>query len=124
MEKGKILLYDTQKKFFKILKYGFKKDFLFDAYLNLIHFEEQLHGYSSAIFVIYCDHNLADFMKIREKGIPIIACTSKIEFFEELKSSNEVFLFDTSKIKSEMVLELNNFFRLKSFYCVRSQLQQ
>lgn len=115
-EKEKVILYDTKKIFFKFLKYGFKKDFIFDIYSNLIHFEEYLGNYSSAAFVIYCDNDLNDFMKIYQKGIPVIACTTKIEIFEQLKNINEVFLFDSSKIKSEMVLELKGYFNLSTLY--------
>ncbi|MFH6995511.1 hypothetical protein [Flavobacterium sp. FlaQc-48] len=115
MGKGKILLYDTKKKFFKILKYAFKKDFVFDVYSDITDFEALLDEYSSAVFVIYSESNLKEFMRVSQKGVPIIVCTSKQEIFEKLKDINEIFLYDCSKIKSEMVVELKNYFSFEQF---------
>lgn len=115
MGKGKILLYDTKKKFFKILKYAFKKDFVFDVYSDITDFEALLDEYSSVVFVIYSESNLKEFMRVSQKGVPIIVCTSKQEIFEKLKDINEIFLYDCSKIKSEMVVELKNYFSFEQF---------
>ncbi len=114
MEKDKVILFDPKKKFFKFLKYGFRRYFTFDVYSDLNHFEAIMNNYSRVVFVIYSENILNDFIRISQKGVPIMVFTSEPEIFEQLKEINKVYLFDISKVKSEMLSELKSHFHLMS----------
>lgn len=109
MNKG--LIYDPQKYFSRFLKYKFKTNFSFDVYRNFHHFDtDSLKSYSIIIFVAYSEKELSDLEKVHKKEIPLIVCTFNKIILKKMKKFDNVFLLDTSVIRSELTSELEYYF--------------
>jgi hypothetical protein len=104
------LIYGNQKCFSKFLKSKFQEIFLFDVYKNLGYLNNDLNVYSVIVFVIYTEEDLLDFLKVYGKGIPLVVCAFNKRIVEVLKDLKDVFLLDTSKIRSEILDQLNFYF--------------
>lgn len=112
MKKKKGLVYDSQKCFSRFLKYEFKEDFLFDVYKNFKNFDNKIEDYAVMLFVIYTDNELLDLMRIYRRGVPLIVSTLNEDIQKKLENIDDILLFDPSKIKSEMRVELKFYFNL------------
>jgi hypothetical protein len=106
MKKRKVLVYDNQKYFLRLLRYEFQEDFTFDIYRSFEYFDSVLKDYSVIIFVIYSEEELLDFIKICGKGIPLIVCTYNKKILLGMEGLDNIFLLDTSILKSEILNEL------------------
>lgn len=115
MNTEKHVVYDSQNYFARFLKYEFKKSIEFDSFRKFESFEKKISNYSKILFVIYSDEELVNFMKIYKKGIPIIACTFDVKLFYKMKSIYGILVLDTSKMKSEIIIELKSYLNLTSF---------
>lgn len=104
------LVYDNQKYFSRFLKYEFEQEFDFNAYRNFNYFDEKLSNYSVIIFVIYSEEELFDFLRIYKKGIPMIVCSFNKQILEKFNKMEDVSVLDTSNLRSELIIELRNFF--------------
>nr|WP_315188724.1 hypothetical protein [uncultured Flavobacterium sp.] len=109
-KKKKGLVYDNQKYFSRFLKYEFEQEFDFNMYRNFDYFDQNLNNYSVIIFVIYSEEELFDFLRIYKKGIPIIVCSFNKQILEKFNKMEDVSVLDTSNLRSELIIELRNFF--------------
>ncbi|TDD98443.1 hypothetical protein [Flavobacterium cellulosilyticum] len=107
MNSNKHVVYDSRNSFARFLKYEFRNSFDFDSYRKFDSFENEIDNYSTILFVIYSEEDLDYFMKIYKKGVKILACTFNYELFCKIQSIYEIPVFDISKLKSEVRLELN-----------------
>ena len=111
MDKKKVLIYDPQKYFSRFIKYKFKMNLYFDVYRNFNHFNtDSLTNYSIIIFVVYSEKELSDLKKVHKKGIPLIVCTFNEVILKKMKKVDDIFLLDTSVIRSELTRELEYYF--------------
>lgn len=108
-KKKRGLIYDSQKCFSRFLKYEFKEHFSFDVYKNFKNFDDELDKYTFMLFVIYSDQELIDLLRIYRRGVPLIVSTLNQEIKLKLEKIEDILLFDSSKIKSEMRTELRFF---------------
>lgn len=104
------LVYDNQKYFSRFLKYEFDQEFDFNAYRNFDYFDQNLNNYSVIIFVIYSEDEIFDFIRVYKKGIPIIVCSFNKQILEKFNKMEDVSVLDTSNLRSELIIELRNFF--------------
>lgn len=104
------LVYDNQKYFSRFLKYEFEQEFDFKVCRNFDYFNEKLSDYSVIIFVIYEEEELFDFLQVYQKGIPLIICTFNKQILNKLKKTDDISVLDTSSLRSELIIELRNFF--------------
>ena len=102
-------VYDSLNNFARFLKYEFKKNINFDSFKNFDSFESEINKYSTILFVIYSEDDLADFMKIYKKGIPMIVCTPSDSLYTKMKSIKGILVLDTSRMKSEVITELKSY---------------
>ncbi|RKT00466.1 hypothetical protein [Flavobacterium sp. 123] len=108
MKKG--LVYDNQKYFSRFLKYEFEQEFDFNVCRNFDYFDQKLNDYSVIIFVIYSEDEIFDFISVYKKGIPVIVCSFNKIILEKLKKMEDISVLDTSSLRSELIIELRNFF--------------
>ncbi|MFW0735638.1 hypothetical protein [Flavobacterium sp. T12S277] len=106
MEKKKGLVFDSQRYFARFLKYEFRDDFVFDSYKDITHFDNSLEGYDVVIFMLYSDNEITDLMRLHKRGVPIIASYLDQTMKSKLKRMKGIYLFDCTKVKAEMRLEL------------------
>ncbi|MFI0490448.1 hypothetical protein [Flavobacterium sp.] len=118
MNTKKRVVYDSKNYFSRFLKYEFRKSFKFDSFKNFDSFENEINNYSVIVFVIYSEDELVNFMKIYKKGIPLIVCTFNEKLLLKMRSIDEILLLDTSKIKSEVIIELKSYLNLVNFSSV------
>lgn len=111
----KAVVYDSQNYFSRFLKSQFRENFDFDSFKNFKKFENGIKDCFVIIFVIYSEEELVDFMKIYKKGIPIIVCTFNEKLLLKMSYIDKILLLDTSKIKSEIKVELNSYLNLSNF---------
>lgn len=104
------LVYDNQKYFSRFLKYEFEQEFDFKVCRNFDYFDGKLSDYSVIIFVIYDEEELFDFLRVYQKGIPLIICTFNKQILNKLKKTDDISVLDTSSLRSELIIELRNFF--------------
>jgi len=104
------LVYDNQKYFSRFLKYEFEREFDFKVCRNFDYFDGKLSDYSVIIFVIYDEEELFDFLRVYQKGIPLIICTFNKQILNKLKKTDDISVLDTSSLRSELIIELRNFF--------------
>lgn len=104
------LVYDNQKYFSRFLKYEFEQEFDFNVYRNFNYFDEKLSNYFVIIFVIYTEEELFDFLRVYEKGIPLIVCSFNKQILDKFNKMDDVSVLDTSSLRSELIIELRNFF--------------
>jgi hypothetical protein len=109
-KRKKGLVYDNQKYFSRFLKYEFEQEFDFNVCRNFDYFDVKLSDYSVIIFVIYSDEEIFDFIKVYKKGIPLIVCSFNKLILNKLKKMDEISVLDTSSLRSELIIELRNFF--------------
>ena len=112
MEKRRVLVYDNQKYFLRLLKYEFQEDFAFDLYGSFEYSERVLKDYFVIIFVIYSEGELFDFIKICGKEIPLIVCTYNKKILISMEDLENIFLIDTSILKSEILNELKYYLQV------------
>jgi hypothetical protein len=110
MNKMKGLVYDNQKYFSRFLKYEFEQEFDFHVCRNFDYFDQKLNDYSVIIFVIYSEEEIFDFISVYKKGIPVIVCSFNKIILNKLKKMEEISVLDTSNLRSELIIELRNFF--------------
>ncbi|MFQ6601719.1 hypothetical protein [Flavobacterium sp. C3NV] len=106
------LVYDSQKGFSRFLKYEFKEDYTFDVYKNFKKFDDVIKDYYVIIFVVYSDNELLDLMRIYKKGVPLIVSTVNKEIKSKLEKIEDLLIFDPTKVKSEMRLQLKFYFNM------------
>jgi hypothetical protein len=109
--KKRALIYGNQKCFSKYLKYKFQQVLSFDVCKKFRSLNVELNVYSVIVFVIYTEEDLLDFLKVYGKGIPLVVCTFNKRILEILNEMEDVFLLDTSKIRSEILNQLNSYFQ-------------
>jgi hypothetical protein len=102
-------VYDRQNNFARFLKHEFKKTIDFDSFRNFDSFENEINNYSTILFVIYSEDEIEDFIKIYKKRIPIIVCTPNNSLFLKMISYNGILVLDTSRIKSEVIIDLKSY---------------
>ena len=110
MMKKRALIYGNQKCFSKYLKCRFQQDMEFDVCKDFKCLKEQLKVYSVIVFVIYTEEDLLDFFKIYGKGIPLVVCAFNKRILEILIGLKNIVLLDTTKIRSEILNQLNFYF--------------
>lgn len=113
-KKNRVLIYDSQNCFSRFLKYEFKEHFSFDVYKNFKNFDDALDSYTFMLFVIHSDQELIDLLRIYKRGVPLIVSTLNQDIKAKLDKIEDILLFDQSKIKSEMRIELRFFFNIVS----------
>ena len=118
MNTNKHVVYDSRNYFSRFLKYEFRKNFKFDTFKNFNDFENEIKNYSTIIFVIYSEEELVDFMKIYKAGFPLIVCTFNEKLLLKMKSVEEILLLDTSKVKSEVIIELKSYLNLVNYFSI------
>jgi hypothetical protein len=113
MEPKKILVYDNQHYFTRLLKdkFGKKYDFVI---LKKIKEKEELNliekEFCFVFFVIYSDIDLYDFIRIYTEGIPVIVASDNIKIFKKMSWLNNVLLFDISLTRKEITNNISNLF--------------
>lgn len=115
MERKRGLVCDSQKYFSRFIKYEFKEDLSFDVCRSFEDFDSGLNVYSIIVFVIYSEEELLDFIKVYKEDIPLIVCTFNNKILIKLKKIEGILLLDTSKIRSEIVVELRSYFNFINF---------
>jgi hypothetical protein len=115
MNTKKGVVYDRQNYFSRFLKYEFKKPYIFDFHRDIKCFDNLVNTYSIIVFVIYSEEELVDFMKVYRKGIPLIVCTFNEKLLLKMRNVDEILLLDTTKIKSEIIIELKSYLNLINF---------
>lgn len=111
MELKQVVVYDNQHGFSRFLKKEFGKEIDFKVYKKLdriSNFDTVKSDYSFIFFVIYSENDLFDFIKINEKGLPIVVCGFKTKF-NVFDHNSEVRFIDTSKPKKELVSDFQFF---------------
>lgn len=113
MKKKKLLVYDNQRYFSRLLNYEFKEDFDFDVCRNFDYFKSDvLEDYSLIIFVIYLEEELFDFMKVYKNGIPLIVCTFNNKILKNMQKIDDIILLDTSRLRSELITDMKYYFNI------------
>lgn len=107
MMKKKVLVYGNQKCFSKYLICKFQDILILDVCKNFKDLKEELDVYSVIVLVIYTEEDLIDFFKIYRSGIPLIICSFNNRVLDFLTDLENLFLLDTSKIRSEILAELS-----------------
>lgn len=102
MNTKKIGIYDSQKHFYRFLKYEFRNTFEFDFFGDFSCFENVINDYSTILFVVYSEEEIINLITIQIIGIPIIVCSYSENLLLKLKNIDEFILLNTSQIKSEV----------------------
>lgn len=110
MMKKKVLIYGNQKCFSKYLKSKFQDVLVFDVCKNFRDLKEELDTYSVIVLVIYAEEDLFDFFKIYRSEIPLVVCSFNKRVLDFLMDLENLFLLDTSKIRSEILNQLGFYF--------------
>lgn len=110
MMKKRALIYGNQKCFSKYIKYKFQDVLEFDVCKEFKFRKEELMSYSVIVLVIYEEEDLIDFFKVYGSGIPLIVCAFNKKVLEVLIGLEDIVLIDTTKIRSEMLNQLNFYF--------------
>lgn len=103
MNTKKIVLFDSRKHFYRFLKWEQKNTFELDYFKD---FKDAINDYYTILFLVYSKEEIINLMSIYKKGIPIIVCTSNNDFLFKMKNIDEILLFDTSEIKSELIAKM------------------
>ena len=111
MLKKRVLIYGNQKSFSKFLKSKFQNILMFDVCKNFKYLNEELNVYEAIVFVIYTEEDLLDFLKVYRKGIPLVVCSFNNRLINVFANLNDIFLIDTSSIRSEILNQLNRHFK-------------
>ncbi len=109
MDTKKRAVYDSQNYFSRFLKYQFMNTFEFDSFRNFKSFEKTINDYAGIVFVIYSEEEIVNLMRIYKNGIPLIVCTFNEKLLLKMRQIDEILLLDTSKIKSEVIVELRKY---------------
>ena len=115
MRLKKILVYDNNNTFPKFLKSVFGEKFEINVYKNFnndYNFDDMLKEYATIVFVIYSEMDLFDFIKIYDKGIPIIVCSFKNEILTKFKTLKNINLLDGTMTKQEIMNYFQNTLRI------------
>lgn len=70
MNTKKIVLYDSQKHFYRSLKCELNYEFEFDFFRNFKCFENVINDYYMILFVVYSEEEIINLINIYKKGIP------------------------------------------------------
>ena len=117
MNTKKIVLYDSEKHFYRFLKYELSNTFEFDFFSDFKFFENAINNYSTIIFVVYSEKEIINLMSIFKKSIPIIVCTSSDKLLLKMKDFDKIILVNTSEIKSEIIAKMRlNLNVLKKYF--------
>lgn len=108
--KKRVLIYGNQKCFSKYLKCKFQDVLILDVCKNIKDLKEELDTYSVIVLVIYTEEDLFDFFKIYRSGIPMVICSFNKRVLEFLMDLENLYLLDTSKIRSEILKQLGSYF--------------
>ncbi len=120
MDTKKHVVYDCRNYFSRFLKYEFRKSLNFDTFKEFESFENAVNNYSVIVFVIYSEDELIDFMRVYKRGIPLIVCTFNEKLFLTMRQIDEIYLLDTSKLKSEIIIEFKSYLKLASFSLIEN----
>lgn len=104
MKKG--LVFDSKQYFANFLKYEFKSHFVFDSYKDLAKFEGEIEQYNFMFFMIYDTSELLNLIQLHKRGIPLIVSTLDAKIKSQLEKLESIIFFDSTKIKSEMRVDL------------------
>lgn len=104
------IIYGNQKYFYRLLKYKFDNEFIFDSFKKVKEFKSLSKDYILVIFVIYTEAELEDLMKVYKNDIPLIVCSFNKNILNSLKNNENMLLVDTSKVRSEILLDLKTYF--------------
>lgn len=110
MMKKRVLLYGNQKCFSKYLKCKFQDVLVLDVCKNFKDLTAELNTYSVIVLVIYTEEDLFDFFKIYRSEIPLVICSFNKRVLEFLMDLENLYLLDTSKIRSEILKQLGSHF--------------
>lgn len=108
--KKRVLLYGNQKCFSKYLKCKFQDVLVLDVCKNFKDLTAELNTYSVIVLVIYTEEDLFDFFKIYRSEIPLVICSFNKRVLEFLMDLENLYLLDTSKIRSEILKQLGSHF--------------
>lgn len=108
--KKRVLLYGNQKCFSKYLKCKFQDVLVLDVCKNFKDLTDELNTYSVIVLVIYTEEDLFDFFKIYRSEIPLVICSFNKRVLEFLMDLENLYLLDTSKIRSEILKQLGSHF--------------
>jgi hypothetical protein len=111
MVKKRVLIYGNQKCFSRFLKYKFQDTHMFDVCKNFKYLHNELNVYEAIVFVIYTEENLLDFLKVYGKGIPLVVCSFNKRILDVLIDLDDIFLLDTSNVRSEILNQLSFYFK-------------
>lgn len=114
MKKKKGLVYDSQHGISRFLKYEFKTDYVFDVYKDFKKFDDVIESYDVIFFVVYREAEILDLMRLYRRKIPLIVSTLNKEIKLKLEKIEDILLFDSSSVKSEMRTELKFFLNIVS----------
>jgi hypothetical protein len=122
MDSKKILVYDNQHCLAIFLKYKFGKNYDFVNFKKIKEKEEDNLSEKEfwfVFFVIYSEIDLYDFVRIYNKGIPVIVASYNIEILKKMSHLNNVLLFDISLKKNEITDNFSNLF-CNEFLAIRN----
>ncbi|OXA65242.1 hypothetical protein B0A67_24705 [Flavobacterium aquidurense] len=81
-----------------------------DVCKNFKDLTAELNTYSVIVLVIYTEEDLFDFFKIYRSEIPLVICSFNKRVLEFLMDLENLYLLDTSKIRSEILKQLGSHF--------------
>ncbi|KIO50753.1 hypothetical protein [Flavobacterium hibernum] len=111
MMKKRALIYGNQKCFSKYIKRRFQDVLEFDVCKDFKFLNEELEVYSVVVLVIYEEEDLIDFFKVYGNGVPLVVCAFNKKVLEIVIGFENIVLVDTAKIRSEILNQLNFYFK-------------
>ncbi|WP_125723063.1 hypothetical protein [Flavobacterium ustbae] len=113
MQKEKVLVFDSKDTFLKMFKRRFKENFDF---IEESFFDKKEKEFDRIVYVIYNHSELLNFLSNGKRGTNILVCLFNVQFYRSLsflEETNNLILFDELKTRTEIVVELKNFFSSK-----------
>ena len=107
MIKKRALIYGNQKCFSKFLKCKFQDVLMLDICRDFRSLNDELDVYAAIVFVVYTEEDFLDFLRVYGKGIPLVVCSFNKRISTILLDLDDVFLLDTSNVRSQILNQLN-----------------
>ncbi len=104
---SKILVYDNQQAYFKLLKHNFSKTYQFILW-NPLQYERPESEFGMLMFFVYDDLELLDFVKLYRKGIPAVigfsASNKAVDYYDD----GNIHYLHLNRLKNEIIADMEN----------------
>lgn len=107
-----MLVYDKNASFSNVIRRQIKLDIDIVTYNNFgidFDFNDKEEEYVLVLFVCSSSEDLFDFIKIYNKGVPVVVCAFKRDFLLEFSKIDDVLLLDGGLLKKELVQNIKRY---------------